>query len=57
MELDFARTAVIGNKRAIMEVSGSETTADEIFAREEVQELRGLTIGRILPLGMEMTKN
>lgn len=57
MELDFARTAVIGNKRATMEVSGSETTADEICAREEVQELRGLTIGRILPLGMEMTKN
>ena len=30
--------------------------ADEIFGGEEVQELRGLDIGRIIPLDMEMTR-
>lgn len=40
-----------------MDVNGSGMMADEIFGREEVQELRDLDIGRIIPLGMEMTKN
>lgn len=40
-----------------VEVSGSGQVADKIFGREEVQELRGWDIGRIIPFDMEMTKN
>lgn len=40
-----------------MDVSGSGMMADEIFGREEVQELRDLDIGRITPFGVEMTKH
>lgn len=40
-----------------MDVSGSRMMADEIYERKKVQELRGLDIGRIIPLGMDMTKH
>lgn len=40
-----------------MDMSDSGMMADEIYEREEVQELRGLDIGRIILLGMEMTKH
>lgn len=40
-----------------VEVSGSGRVADKIFGREEVQELSGWDIGRIIPFDMETTKN
>lgn len=40
-----------------VEVSGSGRVADNIFGREEVQELSGWDIGRIIPFDTETTKN
>lgn len=49
---------VNNNMNAVtVEVSGSGRVADKILGREEVQELRGGDIGRIIPFDMEMTKN
>lgn len=57
---DFSGDVGTGNnnvKGKTVYVSGSGRIADEIFGREEVQELRGQDVEGVIPLYMEMSKN